>query len=496
MIENWFTTILNMGITASYVALVVIGVRLLLRKVPKVFSYILWLPVWIRLISPVSFHSDFSFFNFLKSISQTNTHGIEYIPHDIGMMKEPTVDVGINAINRVINSSLPKTTPIASVNSMQIIIGIASMIWILGIGILLVYSISSYIKIAINIRTATLVKDNIFETDRITTPFVWGITKPRIYIPIGLSEDEFTHVLAHEQIHIKRRDNIAKPLAFIILVIHWFNPIIWLSFILMSRDMEMSCDESVIKQMGNSNKKSYSNSLLSLSVKRSGLLIGSPLAFGESNTKSRIKNILNYKKPTFWVMICTIVIMSGLLLSLMANPKNDYKIEDYFGYDIETLIENQTPYVGNNSKVVALIDAMPLPEGIVRDSVELQTTKEPYGITINYHMNDSSTIAIKGSVRDISGEFFERNAVVLFSLIDNMNVITGTIVGQTGEYDGASYSFQATREIAGQFMDEDVRIYAKNTDTLRNLIERVANTSFLTMPVSNSEEKQEESEKK
>lgn len=134
-----------------------------------------------------------------------------------------------------------------------------------------------------NVRTATLVRDNIFETDRIDSPFVCGFIKPKIYVPINLPEQELSYILAHEQTHIRRLDYLVKPFAFLVLIIHWFNPIMWLSFALMSKDMEMSCDESVIRRMGSDRKASYSNSLLSLAVKRSGLLVGSPLAFGESH---------------------------------------------------------------------------------------------------------------------------------------------------------------------------------------------------------------------
>ncbi len=469
-----FTAILNMSITASYVALAVIAIRLLLKKAPKVFSYALWLAVLIRLVCPFSFNSAFSFLSFLKPNVQASTGAMEYVPHNIGLMQNSAVDVGIDGINQFVNSSLPSATPAASVNPIQIVLGIAGIIWIVGVVILLIYCVISYLKITYNVKTATLVKDNIFETDRITAPFLFGFIKPKIYVPVGISDNELSYILAHEQTHIQRLDYLIKPFAFLVLIVHWFNPLMWVSFALMSKDMEMSCDESVIKKMGNEVKGSYSNSLLSLSAKRSGLILGSPLAFGESNIKSRIKNILNYKKPAFGVIILAIVATVSLIVAFTANPKHDQTAPNtYLGYSTETLMDNKTPYVGNNSKVVALIDAMPLPKGIVRDTVELQTAALPYGITIRFNMNDVSGVKVQGA---ISGDAFYRNSIMLFSLIDNVDVITCKIADISGNFDGASYSFTYTREMAKKLMGEDVRRYAGSTGTLKNLIERINNT--------------------
>lgn len=468
---NLFTAVLNMSITASYVALAVIALRLLLKKAPKVFSYALWLAVLIRLVCPFSFNSTFSFFRFLKPNIQANTGIMQYVPYNVGLMQNPAVDVGIGGINHTVDSFLPPATPTASVNSMQIMMEIACIIWAIGMVLLLIYSVISYLKVINNVKTATQVKDNIFETDRITTPFLCGFIKPKIYVPVGISDNKLSYILAHEQTHIKRLDYLIKPFAFLALIVHWFNPLMWVSFALMSKDMEMSCDESVIKKMGDEVKGSYSNSLLSLSVKRSGLILGSPLAFGESNIKSRIKHILNYKKPAFWVIVLAIVATASLIVAFTANPKHDQTDPNtYLGYSMETLMDNKTPYVGNNSKVVALIDAMPLPKGIVRDTVELQTAASPYGITIHFSMNDASGIKVQSA---ISGDAFYRNSIMLFSLINNVEVINCKIADKTGEYGGASYNFLYTREAAEKLIGEDIRRFADSTDTLKSLIDRI-----------------------
>lgn len=317
-----FTAVLNMSITAGYVALAVIAARILLKGVPKVFSYVLWLPVGIRLVCPFSFRSGFSYLSIFKPNVPTSRGAIEYIPNNLGLMQKPAIDVGPNGVNDAINTLLPAAKPMVSVNPMQIVLAAAGLIWLTGIVLLLAYSIGSYIKVIRNVKTATLLQDGIFECDRISNPFVLGFIKPKIFIPTGLNKNELPYILVHERTHIKRRDYLIKPLGFLLLLIYWFNPLIWLSFALMCKDLEMSCDESVLKQMGSGVKGGYANSLLSLSIKRSGLLIGSPLAFGESSVKSRIKNILAFKRPAFGVIAVSIVVIAALMAAFTANPQS------------------------------------------------------------------------------------------------------------------------------------------------------------------------------
>ena len=391
-----FLIIFNMSITASYVALAVIITRFLLRRAPKIFSYILWLAVAIRLVIPVSFTSSFSLLRLVQPQAKTGTGIMEFVPQDIGMLKNPVVDTGIRGISRFVNSSFPAAKQMASVNPMQIIVWIGCIVWITGAAILLLYSVTSYLKFLARVRTATLVKDNIFETDQIATPFVCGFLKPKIFIPIGMSDHELSYILLHEQTHIMRRDYLIKPFAFIILIVYWFNPLMWLSYALMSKDMEMSCDERVVGKMGDQIKGSYSTSLLSLSVSKSGLLTGSPLAFGESNVKARIKNILSYRQPSSWMVAGSMLVIAALVVGCTANPKplqqsSQPSLQTYYsGYNIDKLMENKTLYVGNHVKVGGLISGMPMPIGFEVKGLELQTKAQPYGVTIHYIMNDST----------------------------------------------------------------------------------------------------------
>lgn len=313
--EKVFLNVLNMSITASYVILFVLFARILLRKAPKIFSYSLWSVVLFRLVCPFSFSSTLSFFSFVKPDT------MEHIPANIGYMAKPQVNLGINPVDNLVNNLLPAVTPIESVNPMQMIMTSMSVIWLTGIIVLLTYSVLSYILLKREIHTAMLISDNIFECEKIKSPFILGIIIPKIYLPIGLAESERSYILMHERTHIKRFDYIIKPFAYLVLCFHWFNPLVWISFVLMSHDMEMSCDERVLNEMGRNIKKDYSNSLLSLATHKR-MVNGSPLAFGENNVKSRIKNVLNYKKPTLWVLAVSIVFVSIVATALAVNPKS------------------------------------------------------------------------------------------------------------------------------------------------------------------------------
>lgn len=320
LLQDLFITILNMSITASYVAIGVIFVRLLLKKAPKIFSYILWAPVLFRLVCPFSFDSAFSFFNLINLNAKQGIGVSEFVPQDTGLMQTPAIQSGIGSIDSAANASLPQAIPAASVNPMQIWLAVLSLIWIFGVIALFIYSIISYVKIKRKLQTATRVDGNVFETDAIGTAFVCGFIRPKIYVPANIGDANLSYILEHERTHIRRKDYLIKPIAFLALILHWFNPLMWLCFALMSRDMEMSCDESVLRRLGDGAKGGYSGSLLALSVKRKGLLAANPLAFGESHVKTRIKNILNFKKPAFWVIMVAVAAVCAAGFAFAVNP--------------------------------------------------------------------------------------------------------------------------------------------------------------------------------
>lgn len=311
MLEKIFLQILNMSFTASFAIIFVLFARLVLKRLPKALSYTLWAVVLFRLICPFSFESVFSL---LPAKTNPISKDIIYAPF-------PAIDTGISAINHAVNSSLPAATPASSINPLQIWVFIGSMVWLLGIAVLLFYSIVSLLKLQNRLKNAIYKRDNIYLTEHLETPFVMGIIRPKIYLPISLKGEEKRYILLHEQMHIKRFDHVVKILSFFVLCLHWFNPLVWLAFFISGRDMEMSCDEAVIKQLGNDVKKDYSTSLLTLATGRH-IIGGTPLAFGEGDTKERIKNVLSYKKPTFWLISVAAVAVFLMIVGLISNPKD------------------------------------------------------------------------------------------------------------------------------------------------------------------------------
>lgn len=301
-----------MSLTAGIVIILVLLTRLLLKKAPKIFSYTLWAVVLFRLLCPVSISSELSLLGIFHSPTVTKG-SITYVPTDIVHIENPQVDLPLPGISQAINESLPQG---------EVPIIVATFIWLCGITVMLSYSIASVLILRKRLKSARYTEQNIYEADNLKTPFVLGILSPRIFIPAGLAAAEKGYIIRHEQTHIRRFDHIIKPFGFLVLSIHWFNPLVWIAFIMMGTDMELSCDESVIKEMGSEVKKAYSASLLSLATGKP-IVNGSPLAFGEGDVGGRIKNVLNYKKPAFWLSSAAIIIVMAVSISLMTNPKSN-----------------------------------------------------------------------------------------------------------------------------------------------------------------------------
>ena len=310
--EDMFLSVLNMSLTSSYVIFIILILRLLLKRAPKAISYALWAVAAFRLLCPTSFESLFS-------LIPINTAAI---PQNIAYQQIPQINSGISPVDTYINGSLPAPTVYASVNPLQIYLMIGAYLWFCGVAAMLIYSVISVVLLKGQLKSGSHLEGNIYVADNLKTPFVLGIFSPQIFIPAGLSEEEKGYIIRHEQTHIRRFDHIIKPLAFFILCLHWFNPLVWFAFKLMSMDMELSCDERVIREMGSGIKKAYSSSLLSLATGRR-TWNGSPLAFGEGNVKSRIKNVLRYKKSGFWILAGSIIIVTAVGIGLLANPITD-----------------------------------------------------------------------------------------------------------------------------------------------------------------------------
>lgn len=310
--EKLFLTVLNMSLTASYVIIFVMLVRLPLKKAPKAISYALWSVAAFRLLCPFSFESMFS-------LMPKNTASI---PANIAYQLNPQINNDITGINTIVDGALPAPAMEISVNSLQLYTQIGAYIWIVGVAVMLIYSILSVFILNKQLKNAKLSESCIYEADNLKTPFVLGFFKPRIYIPAGLAVEEKSYIIRHEKTHICRFDQIVKPFAFLVLSIHWFNPLVWFAFLLMSTDMELSCDERVIRDIGDEIKKPYAASLLSLATGKR-IMNGSPLAFGEGNVKGRIKNVLNYRKPTFWIITVAVITVIAVGIGLISNPHSN-----------------------------------------------------------------------------------------------------------------------------------------------------------------------------
>lgn len=331
--EQIFIRILNMSLTAGIVILLVVFLRFFLKRMPKVFSCLLWAVVLFRLLCPISFSSAVSLFGVLK-MSSTGQGQIDYIPENIGVMEQPAVVLPVPAAADAVNAVLPQAAVENSANPMQVILLIGMYIWVSGILIMTIYAVTAYLKLNRRLKTAVKEKDNIYYASDITTPFVCGLFSPRIYLPEKLAdgsgvlgEREKQYILLHEQIHIKRRDYFWRFVSFLALVIHWFNPLVWLAFFLSGRDMEMSCDEAVIRKLGSDVKKEYSASLLALASGRR-IVLDIPLAFGEGETGSRIKNVLRYKKPAQIAIGAALIVCITAIIVLAANPRADRQTAD------------------------------------------------------------------------------------------------------------------------------------------------------------------------
>ncbi len=310
--SEFFLKVVNMSISAGWIVLAVLVLRLLLKRAPKWISVLLWGIVAIRLICPFSLESVLSLIPSAETVSP-----------EIMLDPTPSINSGVPVINSVVNPiiySAFEPDPATSANPLQLWIPTFAVLWIAGIAGMLLYAVISYARLRRKIGTAVLLCENIYQSENVPSPFVLGIIRPRIYLPFGIDGQKAVCVIAHEKAHIKRCDHLWKPLGFTLLALHWFNPLMWLGYVLLCRDIELACDEKVIKSLGTDEKADYSEALLACSVSRR-LVTACPLAFGEVGVKSRIRSVLNYKKPTFWVIVLAIAVSIAAAVCFLTSPK-------------------------------------------------------------------------------------------------------------------------------------------------------------------------------
>ena len=306
-----FLKIVNMSISAGWLVLAVLVLRFALKKAPKWVSVLLWGIVAVRLICPFSIESALSLIPSRETISP-----------EIMMDWTPEITTGIAPLDQVVNPMISTSCapdPGASANPLQILLPVAANLWLLGVLVMLAYTAVTYLRLRRKLTLATILRENIFQCETVRSPFVLGILCPRIYLPYGMNGSDLHHVVAHEQAHIRRKDHWWKPLGFLLLTIYWFNPLMWVAYILLCRDIELACDEKVIAQLGNEQRADYTQALVACSVNRR-MIAACPLAFGEVGVKDRVKSILNYRKPSFWVVITALMLSAVVAVCFLTDP--------------------------------------------------------------------------------------------------------------------------------------------------------------------------------
>ena len=312
LFDEIFLKLFNMSVTASWLILAVLIARALMKKAPKWINCTLWALVGIRLVNPFSFESIMSLIPSTETITSENFY----------YSSAPTISSGVETFNRAVNPVISESlapTQGASVNPTQILGFALGVVWLAGVILMVCYVLISYLRLKKTVSTSMPLKENQYICDEVKTPFILGFIRPKIYLPSGVDEETTNYVIAHEKAHLKRKDHLWKPIGFLLLSVYWFNPLMWLSYILLCRDIELACDEKVIKQMEGNDKKAYSEALLSCSAPQK-MITACPVAFGEVGVKQRIKSVLDYKKPAFRMIAVAVIASIVVAVCFLTDP--------------------------------------------------------------------------------------------------------------------------------------------------------------------------------
>ena len=360
-----FLNIVNMSISASWIVLAIILLRIVLKKAPKWINCVLWGIAGLRLVLPFSLESIFSLVPSAETISQPTGS------------PRPYLQSGINVMDNQVNDYLQEyyyegvTRPTGNFVNITTILAI---IWVIGIVALLIHILVSYLRLNNKIKTAVLLRDNIYQSEAVVSPFVLGIIKPKIYLPFNMNSQDMDHVIAHEQAHLRRKDHLWKPLGFLILTLHWFNPLVWVGYILLCRDIELACDEKVVKEFNNEQRADYSQALLTCSANRR-MIAACPVAFGELGVKDRVKAILNYKKPKFWIVVFAIVLSVGMAVCFLTSPAKEENVEPGY-YKTEKWLYSESKANHHTEKSYIITDDNELIVSEKNNNISLGTMKE------------------------------------------------------------------------------------------------------------------------
>lgn len=469
---NIFYKILNLSLDASYIIILVLLLRLLLKKAPKKYSFLLWILVFVKLVVPFSFESDFTLIKAKDEIIRQDTlrKGIpvEVMPYTPSEnLRQFEVERDTQTDNFVLDKRKINVNKAEETDYLP-------YIWLAGLFSFTAYSVLATLKFKSKLEDSKHLSGNIYISKNIKTAFVFGLIRPKIYLPLDLNENEKRYILKHEEIHIKRLDHISKFLAFAISSIHWFNPLVWLAYYFLGLDMELSCDERVIKEIGSDIKGDYSSSLLSFST-RKRILSASPIAFGESSTKTRIKNILSYKRPKLWISILAILILSLTLVACFAkspegkkeNSKSentelhsnylqnkDLALNDEILNSVKSLIENEVIVLdGQGHKVLDYkIDSLKK----LNEFKHLgENPLELWEVSYNLKFEDSENFLKSTDAKDLGGgwvESIDMKPFILFEKIEGAYRPLGNVAATDDK--GYLYRNKMSQEMAiREFLD-------------------------------------------
>lgn len=413
--NSLFTSVLEISWQAGLIALAVMAVRPLLRRAPRRAVCMLWLLVALRLLLPARLTVESP-----VSLQQPESPPIQAYQE---LRQQEKVYVSTPPEQRLEIAGPAAAQGFALLDQLP-------AIWLTGVGCMALYMALSLLRMRWRLRAAPRIQDNVYRCTDWSTPFVLGVLAPRIYVPETVSEQDFPQVLAHERCHIRRWDHVWKPLAFLLLAVNWFNPVLWAAYVLLGRDMERACDEMVLKNATPAQRAAYSRALVACAAQPKMAAV-CPLAFGEVAVKERVKNVLNYKKPALWAVILLVVAAAIIGVCLLTKPaENDAGVPD-----AETLYALRTEYIGDNAAVSGILDALGFrAAGAAGDgqaytySFEVETASEPYGVVVRY--------AFAGALPQRSAEWNRQMAqrgYIALALIDNAEWLRWEDVGAEGE---------------------------------------------------------------
>ena len=457
---EFFLNVVNMSISASWLVCAVLLLRLLLKKAPKWINVLLWGIVAVRLICPFSFESVLS----LIPSSQTINPEIA--------LNAPVIDSGVTIIDNVINPIIGEATislhPEKDVNLFQFIMPYLAGVWLVGIAALLIYTIISFLRLKGKIGTAVLLRDNIYQSEAVVSPFVLGVIKPKIYLPFNMNGQDMNHVIAHEQAHIRRKDHFLKPLGFLILTLHWFNPVVWFGYILLCRDIELACDEKVVKELSNEQRADYSEALLACSVNRR-MIAACPLAFGEVGVKDRIKSVLNYKKPAFWVIVVAIVVSITVAVCFLTNPISD-RLANIEGGKLDAYLTEQTAVMISDGETHKYVGAVK--DDMLKKLFDIKISRKEVSLSRDEERDKTNTLILN---------MLTEESDILISFVGGIYVHFNADFSQVWVNDGVkpTYSYKVKNpESAKKIYNSIINLYLSDVGGVDDPSNVIVNTTI------------------